>query len=198
MGGSFFHGYYDSYCFLPLYVFCGEQLLVSYLRPSKIDGAKHAWAILSLLVKQLRKVWHRVKIIFRGDSGFCRHKMLLWCEKNEVDYVVGLAKNKRLNASSQDIQRGLNNPVTSRGCLASFITLPRLGGEHGASSPRPNIRQKDRIRAISSALSQAIRSGYMITSIAPGVTWRTGSRNNNSTCSPIVPVAINGGPISFD
>ena len=103
--GSFFHGYYDSYCFLPLYVFCGEQLLVSYLRPSKIDGAKHAWAILSLLVKQLRKVWPRVKIIFRGDSGFCRHKMLLWCEKNEVDYVVGLAKNKRLNASSQDIQK---------------------------------------------------------------------------------------------
>ena len=103
--GSFFHGYYDSYCFLPLYVFCGEQLLVSYLRPSKIDGAKHAWAILSLLVKQLRKVWHRGKIIFRGDSGFCRHKMLLWCEKNEVDYVVGLAKNKRLNASSQDVQK---------------------------------------------------------------------------------------------
>ena len=111
----------------------------------------------------------------------------------------------KINASTlpvrifkRQLKRGLNKPVTSRGCLASFITLPRPGGEHGASSPRPNIRQKDRIRAISSALSQAIRSGYMITSIAPGVTWRTGSRNNNSTCSPIVPVAINGGPISFD
>lgn len=103
--GRFFHGYYDSYCFLPLYVFCGEQLLVSYLRPSKIDGAKHAWAILSLLSKRLRQAWPKVRIVFRGDSGFCRHKMLLWCERNRVDYIVGLAKNKRLNALSQDLQR---------------------------------------------------------------------------------------------
>ena len=79
--GRFFHGYYDHYCFLPLYVFCRDQLLVSYLRPSKIDGAKHAWAILSLLVKRLRKAWPEVRIIFRGDSGFCRHRMLTWCER---------------------------------------------------------------------------------------------------------------------
>ena len=70
--GRFFHGYYDQYCFLPLYVFCRDQLLVSYLRPSKIDGAKHAWAILSLLVKRLREVWPKVRIVLRGDSGFCR------------------------------------------------------------------------------------------------------------------------------
>ena len=68
--GRFFHGYYDHYCFLPLYVFCGSQLLAAYLRPSNIDGARHAWAILSLLVKLLRKQWPGVKIIFRGDSGF--------------------------------------------------------------------------------------------------------------------------------
>jgi hypothetical protein len=68
--GRFFHGYYDHYCFLPLYVFCRNQLLVSYLRPSKIDGAKHAWAILSLLVKRLRQAWPQAKIIFRADSGF--------------------------------------------------------------------------------------------------------------------------------
>ena len=67
--GRFFHGYYDHYCFLPLYVFCGEQLLVAYLRPSKIDAAKHAWAILSLLVKRLRQVWAEVRIIVRADSG---------------------------------------------------------------------------------------------------------------------------------
>lgn len=85
-------------------MFCGERLLVSYLRPSKIDEAKHTWAVLSLLVKQLRKTWPKVKIIFRGDSGFCRHKMLSWCERNGVDYVVGLAKNKRLNAQSQKLQ----------------------------------------------------------------------------------------------
>jgi hypothetical protein len=95
--GRFFHGYYDHYCFLPLYVFCGEQLLVSYLRPSKIDGARHAWAILALLVKRLRQAWPGVRIIFRGDSGFCRHKMLGWCERHGVGYIVGLARNARLN-----------------------------------------------------------------------------------------------------
>jgi hypothetical protein len=95
--GRFFHGYYDHYCFLPLYVFCGERLLASYLRPSKIDQAKHAWAILALLVRRLRAAWPGVRIIFRGDSGFCRHKMLSWCERNGVGYIVGLAKNARLN-----------------------------------------------------------------------------------------------------
>lgn len=95
--GRFFHGYYDHYCFLPLYVFCGERLLVSYLRPSKIDGAKHAWAILSLLVKRLRRAWPAVRIIFRGDGGFCRHKMFDWCERHGVGYITGLARNARLN-----------------------------------------------------------------------------------------------------
>lgn len=99
--GRFFHGYYDSYCFLPLYVFCGEQLLVAYLRPSKIDGAKHAWAILALLVKRLRQAWPEVRIILRADSGFCRHRMLTWCERQGVGYCVGLAQNARLNAMTQ-------------------------------------------------------------------------------------------------
>ena len=94
--GRFFHGYYDHYCFLPLYVFCGDQLLVNYLRPSNIDGAKHAWAILALLTKRLRQVWPKVKIVFRGDSGFCRHRMLDWCDRNNVGYIVGLAQNSRL------------------------------------------------------------------------------------------------------
>jgi hypothetical protein len=95
--GSFFHGYYDHYCFLPLYVFCGEQLLVSYLRPSNIDAARHAWAILAVLVKRFRQVWPGVKIIIRGDSGFCRWRMLSWCDRHEVGYIIGVAKNSRLN-----------------------------------------------------------------------------------------------------
>ena len=101
--GRFFHGYYDQYCFLPLYVFCDSQLLCAYLRPSKIDGAKHAWAILSLLTKRLRSEWPDVKIIFRGDSGFCRWKMLRWCDRNHVDYIIGLAKNSRLIAIGADL-----------------------------------------------------------------------------------------------
>jgi hypothetical protein len=94
--GRFFHGYYDHYCFLPLYVFCGDQLLCAYLRPSKIDGAKHARGILKLLVRRIRESWPKVRIIFRADSGFCRWKTLKYCDKNDVGYVVGLAKNKVL------------------------------------------------------------------------------------------------------
>jgi len=101
--GRFFHGYYGDWCFLPLYVFCGEQLLVSYLRPSNIDAARHSWAILKLLVGRLRQAWPEVKIVFRGDSGFCRWKMLRWCERHGVDYIVGLAKNARLLALAGEL-----------------------------------------------------------------------------------------------
>ncbi len=101
--GCFFHGYYDHYCFLPLYVFCGSQLLVAYLRPSNIDPARHSWAILSLLVKRLRQEWPDVEIVFRGDSGFCRWRMLRWCDKNDVGYIIGMAKNKRINAMAGDL-----------------------------------------------------------------------------------------------
>jgi hypothetical protein len=95
----FFHGYYDSYCFMPLYVFCGRHLLVSYLRHSRQDAAKHSWAILALLVKALRRQWPKVEIIFRGDSGFCRHRMLDWCDRHGVKYIVGIARNSRLEYS---------------------------------------------------------------------------------------------------
>lgn len=113
--GRFFHGHYDSYCYLPLYVFCGEQLLVSYLRPSKIDGAKHAGAVLKLLVKRLRQAWPNARIILRGDSGFCRRRVLSWCERNGVHYIVGLAKNKRLNAMTAARRRRLARRLAATG-----------------------------------------------------------------------------------
>jgi hypothetical protein len=99
--GRFFHGYYGHYCFLPLYVFCGSQLLVAYLRPSNIDGAKHAWAILALLTRRLRQAWPDVRLILRGDSGFCRWRMLRWCERHNVDYVVGVARNAVLERHAE-------------------------------------------------------------------------------------------------
>ena len=94
--GRFYHGYYREYCFLPLYVFCNDHLLVSYLRSANRDQALHSWAILKLLVKRFRQVWPSVSIIFRGDGGFCRHKMFSWCERHDIKYIVGLAKNSRL------------------------------------------------------------------------------------------------------
>jgi len=99
--GRFFHGYYDHYCFLPLYVFCGDQLLVSYLRPSNIDPALHAWAILKLLVTRFRQAWPGVRIIVRGDSGFCRWKMMRWCERHGVHYVLGISRNPVLERMSE-------------------------------------------------------------------------------------------------
>ncbi len=76
---------------------------MSYLRPSDIDGAKHAWAILALLVKRLRREWPELSITFRGDSGFCRHKMLAWCEAHQVSYITGIAGNKRLDSLSKTL-----------------------------------------------------------------------------------------------
>jgi hypothetical protein len=97
----FFHGYYDCYCYLPLYVFCGDQLLVAYLRPSGIDVAKHSRAILKLLVRRFREVWPQVRIVFRGDSGFCRWRLMRWCEKNDVSYIIGLARNPILEGLAE-------------------------------------------------------------------------------------------------
>lgn len=94
--GRFFQGYYNHYCFLPLYVFCGEHLLCAYLRPSNIDAAKHSRAIVKLLVDYIRQQWSEVKITIRGDSGFCRWRLLRWCEKQGVSYIFGLAGNQVL------------------------------------------------------------------------------------------------------
>jgi len=99
--GRFFHGYYDRYCYLPLYVFAGDELLCAYLRPSNIDPSKHTRAILKLLVDKLRAKRPGVRIIFRGDSGFCRWKVIRWCDRHDVHYILGLARNKRLERMSE-------------------------------------------------------------------------------------------------
>jgi len=94
--GRFFHGYYGNYCYLPLYIFSGEHLLCARLRRSNIDGAEGAVEELERIIGQIRQAWPEVKIIIRADSGFCREDLMSWCEKNGVDYVLGLAKNERL------------------------------------------------------------------------------------------------------
>jgi hypothetical protein len=94
--GRFFHGYYDCYCYLPLYVFCGTDLLVARLRPSNIDPSEGALEEIQRLVQQLRAKWPRVRILLRGDSGFCREAIMGWSEANGVDYLFGLARNSRL------------------------------------------------------------------------------------------------------
>ena len=150
--GRFFHGYYDHYCFLPLYVFCGDELLAAYLRPSNIDAAKHARAVLKLLVEKLRAAWPEVKITIRGDSGFCRWRLMRWCDSRGVGYVIGLAKNPTLQRAARDEiaraerqfqQTGRPQRIFgSFGYAASTWDRPRrviVKAEHGARGANPRF-----------------------------------------------------------
>jgi hypothetical protein len=92
----FFHGYYDSYCYLPLYIFAGDQLLCARLRAASKDASAGAVEEVSRIVAQVRQRWGKTRIVLRADSGFCREELMAWCEQNRVDYAFGLARNKRL------------------------------------------------------------------------------------------------------
>ena len=94
--GRFFHGYYDNYCYLPLYIFCGDHVLCARLREANHDAAFGCLAEIKKIVAQIRIAWPEVKIVLRGDSGFCRNELMSWCEANRVDFVFGLARNQRL------------------------------------------------------------------------------------------------------
>lgn len=94
--GRFFHGYYDQYCYLPLFIFCGEQVLCARLRESNHDAAYRSLVEIERIVEQIRGAWPQVKIILRGDAGFSRQELMSWCEKHGVHYVFGLARNRRL------------------------------------------------------------------------------------------------------
>ena len=96
--GRFFHGYYDNYCYLPLYIFCGRHLLAAKLRPANIDGSAGSIAEVARIVAQIRQRWPAVRILLRADSGFARDDLMAWCENNGVDFLFGLAKNRRLVA----------------------------------------------------------------------------------------------------
>jgi hypothetical protein len=117
--GRYFHGYYAEYCYLPLYIFCGEHLLCARLRPADKDPASGVLPELVRIVEQIRALWPEVRIIVRGDSGFCRDEIMRYCEHNpNLDYVLGLAKNSRLNkaidtemAEAQKLHQATQKPA---------------------------------------------------------------------------------------
>jgi hypothetical protein len=109
--GRFFHGYYNCYCYLPLYIFCGRHLLSARLRRSNIDASKGSAEEVERIVGRIRKSWPGVRIVLRADSGFAREELMVWCEANRVDYVFGLARNQRLEARIA--------PALADACLAS-------------------------------------------------------------------------------
>jgi Transposase DDE domain group 1 len=96
--GRFFHGYYGGYCYLPLYIFCGEHVLAARLRTADHGDAQGVLEELPRVIAQIRAAWPGVRIVVRGDSGFCREEIMAWCEANDVDYLFGLARNSRLEA----------------------------------------------------------------------------------------------------
>ena len=119
-----FHGYYDHYCYLPLYVYCGKDLLCCVLRNSRIDGAKHSAAVIKLLVTRLREQWPETRFIIRGDSGFCRQNLIRWCERKGVGYVIGVAKNNCLQTIVMGWELALESAYKTTGekqrCINEF------------------------------------------------------------------------------
>lgn len=127
--GRFFHGYYGDYCYLPLYVFCGEFLLCARLRPSCLDASAGSLKQLRHIVRQIREVWPQVQIVVRGDSGFCRESLMAWCEQNGVHYLFGLAKNERLAAEiSAELEQARQQYELTRAparCFKDFVYQTR-------------------------------------------------------------------------
>ena len=123
--GRFFHGYYDCYCYLPLYVFCGRHLLAAKLRRSNIDASAGAVAEVERIVTQIRARWPRVKIILRADSGFARDELMTWCEAHAVDYVFGLARNDRLGGTiAHDLAAAEGESSAQGGPARRFADFP--------------------------------------------------------------------------
>ena len=182
--GRFFHGYYDGYCYLPLYVFCGRHLLAAKLRRSNIDASAGALDEVERIAAQIRARWPRVKIVLRADSGFARDELMSWCEANGVDYLFGLARNGRLLAAIEDrlaaaeAEHGATGQPARRFDDFTYATLDswsrerRVVGkaEHLAKGPNP------RFVVTSLGAPRSTRAPSTRTSTAPAARWRTGSR----------------------
>jgi hypothetical protein len=160
--GRFFHGYYKNFCYLPLYIFCGDHLLCARLRPADIDAAAGSVKHLERIVAQIRQAWPEVKVTIRADSGFCREPIMAWCETNGVDYVLGLAQNTRLKAmiAAEQEQAGVefertNEPARVFADL-QYRTLDSWGRER-------------RVVAKAEHLAKGANPRFVVTSLTPEV-----------------------------
>ena len=143
----FFHGYYDSYCYLPLYIFAGDQLLCARLRPANQDAAAGSLKEVERIVRQLRARWPHVKIVLRADSGFCREELMAWCEKeeNKVDYVFGLARNKRLRRIIGAPMQQAHVQYQSTGKAARVFTAFEYKTHKSWSQPRRVVAKAEHL-----------------------------------------------------
>ena len=161
--GRFFHGYYGHYCYLPLYIFCGEHLLCARVRRADSDGAAGCVEEVARLVQQLRQAWPEVRIIVRGDSGFCREELMAWCEAHQVDYVLGLAKNERLRAEIAAERAQAAAQYQQTGQAARIFTEFTYQTRQSWSRPR-------RVVAKAEHLEKGANPRFVVTSLA-GAEW---------------------------
>jgi Transposase DDE domain group 1 len=164
--GRFFHGYYDCYCYLPLYVFCGRHLLAARLRPSNIDASAGTVAEVARIAAQIRARWPRVKILLRADSGFARDELMAWCEANAVDYVFGLARNRRLvGAIAEDLAAAEAESLAKGGPVRRFADF--------AWRTLDSWSQTRRVVAKAEHLTQGPNPRFVVTSLAAAIDART-------------------------
>jgi len=155
----FFHGYYDSYCYLPLYIFCGDHLLCARLRPSDIDAAKGSGWEVRRLVRRIRRRWPGVRIVVRADSGFCRERLMRWCERHDVDYVLGLARNDRLRRQITEAMRQATAQAVQTGQPARVF-------EEFSYQTRESWSRARRVVAKAEYLDNKENPRYVVTSLS--------------------------------
>jgi hypothetical protein len=202
--GRLFHGYYDHYCYLPLYVFCGEHVLCARLRPANIDASAGSLEEVRRIFEQIRKHWPAVRITLRGDSGFCRDELMSWCENHGVDYVFGFARNPRLRALVADaLVQAQQQWEQTRQPARVFVEFSYATTSGSWSRARRVVAKAEHIDGkenprygVTSRLGKTgRRRSCTRNSIAPVAIWKTASRNSSS-CSPIVPAPSPCAPIN--
>ncbi len=158
--GRFFHGYYDHYCYLPLYIFCGDHLLCARLRPSNQDASAGSLEEVRRIVGQIRRRWPHARIVLRADSGFCREELMAWCEKRGVDYLFGLARNRRLRRKVGRSMRQAKQEHRRRGGPARVFT-------EFSYRTRSSWSRSRRVVAKAEYLDKGENPRFVVTSLGP-------------------------------
>jgi len=171
----FFHGYYNEYCYLPLYIFCGDHLLCARQRASNQDASAGCREEVERIVKQIRQRWPKVRIILRADSGFCREELMGWCEQNRVDYVFGLARNSRLQRKIAPAMREAKQEQQRTGKAARVFTEFRYRTRKSWSRSR-------RVVAKAEYLEKGENPRFVVTSL-PAQSWEAAALYEKTYCA---------------
>jgi Transposase DDE domain group 1 len=171
----FFHGYYNEYCYLPLYIFCGDHLLCARQRASNQDASAGSREEVERMVQRIRRRWPKVRIILRADSGFCREELMAWCEKNQVDYVFGLARNSRLQRKIAGAMREAKQQHQSTGKAA------RVFAEFSYRTRKSWSRSR-RVVAKTEYLEKGENPRFVVTSL-PAESWEAAALYEKTYCA---------------